>query len=139
MLADVLRLALPPRHARVEAEAIRAQGAATTAVGATPTAVDRPAALTQEAAPTGHGDAETAQSAVGGLVDDAAAAVEGGQSGWGRYPRGQAFLRALGEGRAAHAVWQPLPGEAWAERLADAAHATAARGAWRAARRARPA
>ena len=81
VLADVLRLALPPRHARVEAEATRAQGAATTAVGATPTAVDRPAALTQEAAPTAHGDAETAPSAVGGFVAGAVArsgAAEGG-------------------------------------------------------------
>ena len=54
-----------------------------------------------------------------------------GRSGWGRYPRGRAFLRALGEGRAAHAVWQALPGEAWAERLADAARASvdAGRGA----------
>ena len=48
-----------------------------------------------------------------------------GQGGWRRYPRGPAFLRALGEGRAAHAVWQALPGEAWADRLADAAQATA--------------
>jgi primosomal protein N' (replication factor Y) len=57
--------------------------------------------------------------------------VDGGRSGWGRYPRGRAFLRALGEGRAAHAVWQALPGEAWAERLADAARASvdAGRGA----------
>jgi primosomal protein N' (replication factor Y) len=50
-------------------------------------------------------------------------AAVGGRVGWERYPRGQAFLRALGEGRAAHAVWQALPGEAWAERLADAAQA----------------
>jgi len=57
--------------------------------------------------------------------------VDGGRSGGGGYPRGRAFLRALGEGRAAHAVWQALPGEAWAERLADAARASvdAGRGA----------
>ena len=29
----------------------------------------------------------------------------------------------MGEGRAAHAVWQALPAEAWAQRLADAARA----------------
>jgi primosomal protein N' (replication factor Y) (superfamily II helicase) len=57
--------------------------------------------------------------------------ADGGRSGWDRYPRGRAFLRALGEARAAHAVWQALPGEAWAERLADAARASvdAGRGA----------
>ena len=67
-----------------------------------------------------------ARSPVGG-----GQAADGGRSGWDRYPRGRAFLRALGEGRAAHAVWQALPGEAWAERLADAAQASvdAGRGA----------
>ena len=128
VLADVLRLALPPRHARVEAEATRAQGAATSG-GRRYADRCRPARRPDAGGrPTGHGDAETAQSAVGGLVTDAAAAVEGGRSGWGRYPRGRAFLRALGEGRAAHAVWQALPGEAWAERLADAAQATVGAG-----------
>ncbi len=81
VLADVLRLAVPPRHARVEAEAAG--------------------------------------------TNDGAVALDIRNGGWDRYPRGPAFLRALSEGRAAHAVWQALPGEAWADRLADAAHATA--------------
>ena len=96
VLADVLRLAVPPRHARVEAEV---------PVGppATPrTADDRRAPGAQDGAP-----------------------------GWARYPRGPALLDALAGGRAAHAVWQALPGESWADRLAEAAAATvrAGRGA----------
>jgi primosomal protein N' (replication factor Y) len=42
-------------------------------------------------------------------------------AGWSTYQRGEGFLAALGDGRAARAVWQALPGEQWAERLAEAA------------------
>jgi len=226
VLADVLRLALPPRHARVEAERPRAASVSVLATEAAPAVEvraapeatasvdgDLPGATgggmggTDAAEPAeaggGVGVAEAAEAA-GGLgtgavgavgrtgaaearggtaaearrgpavetLDGAAArggaagetrdgaagaerggagaeagtgaaaqvrgvaaegrsrvvsgqAVDGGRSGWDRYPRGRAFLRALGEGRAAHAVWQALPGEAWAERLADAARASA--------------
>jgi len=86
MMIDVLRLAVPPRHARVEKEpaAQRAE------IGASPLA-----------------------------------------AGWRRYPRGAAFLEALRAGRAAHAVWQALPGEDWPARLAELAVtvATSGRGA----------
>ncbi|MGQ0775407.1 MAG: primosomal protein N' [Pseudonocardiales bacterium] len=82
-MRDVLRLAVPPRHARTEAEPAR------------------PAA-TRPAAPAA--------------------------SGWVRYHRGPAFLDALGEGRAAHACWQALPGEDWPARLAEAAVTVAAAG-----------
>ena len=44
--------------------------------------------------------------------------------GWGAYGRGEQFLSALGDGRAARAVWQALPGERWADRLAEAAAVT---------------
>jgi primosomal protein N' (replication factor Y) (superfamily II helicase) len=47
---------------------------------------------------------------------------------WARYTRGAAFLEALGDGRAARAVWQALPGENWCERLAEAAAAAVAAG-----------
>lgn len=77
---DVLRLAVPPRHATVEKQ--------------TP---PEPEAL--------H-----------------VATVDPG--GWARYGRGEQFLTALTEGRAARAVWQALPGERWAERLAEAAAVT---------------
>jgi primosomal protein N' (replication factor Y) len=109
VLADVLRLALPPRHARVEAESARAAGV-------------RPiTAVEVRVAP--EADAAAPGGAAAAAPVDGGEAVVGERVGWGRYPRGQAFLRALGEGRAAHAVWQAFPGEAWAERLADAAQA----------------
>ncbi|MEX3769579.1 primosome assembly protein PriA, partial [Mycolicibacterium fortuitum] len=75
--ADVLRLAVPPRHARVEKQA------------------------PEEPEP--------------------ASAVPVDTSAWARYGRGEQFLTAVGEGRAARAVWQALPGESWARRLAEAA------------------
>lgn len=85
VFADVVRLAVPPRHARAEAAA------------AEPAVPPPPAP-----APDG--------------------------TGWTAYPRGAAFLTALAAGRAAHAVWQALPGESWTDRLAEAAVATAAAG-----------
>lgn len=80
-LIDVLRLAIPPRHAKVEAEP-------------SPEPSPRPA------------------------MPDA--------PGWRRYPRGPAFLDAVRAGRAAHAVWQALPGEDWPARLAELAVTAAA-------------
>jgi primosomal protein N' (replication factor Y) len=84
VLADVLRLAVPPRHARVEGEAPKERAPAE--VASVPSA------------------------------------------GWARYGRGGALLDALGGGRAAHAVWQALPGEDWPARFAEAAAATVAAG-----------
>ena len=84
VLADVLRLAVPPRHARVEGETPK--------------------------------EAEPARQA------------EVSPAGWARYARGAALLDALAGGRAAHAVWQALPGEDWPQRLAEAVAATVAAG-----------
>ncbi len=78
--ADVLRLAVPPRHANVEKQT-----------------APEPAPFT--ATP----------------VDTAA---------WAAYGRGEQFLSALRDGRAARAVWQSLPGQWWADRLAEAAAVT---------------
>ncbi|ANY09489.1 primosomal protein N' [Pseudonocardia sp. HH130630-07] len=80
VLADVMRLAIPGRHARVESETPRER------VQPAPEPPDR--------------------------------------AGWARYPRGGPLLDALTGGRAAHAVWQALPGEDWPVRLAEAAAAT---------------
>jgi primosomal protein N' (replication factor Y) (superfamily II helicase) len=80
---DVLRLAVPPRHARIEREARE-----TVAIPARP------------------------------LVP----AVD--PSGWATYGRGEQFLAALAESRAARGVWQALPGELWADRFAEAAAQT---------------
>ncbi|OBB59791.1 primosome assembly protein PriA [Mycobacterium sp. 852013-51886_SCH5428379] len=81
---DVLRLALPPRHARVEKEPVAA-----------------PPPLTV------------------GPID---------RTAWDAYARAGQFLTAIEEGRAARAVWQALPGERWADRLAEAAAVAAAAG-----------
>lgn len=78
--ADVLRLAVPARHAGAERE--------------NPAAISRP---------------------VVEPVDPA---------GWEAYGRGGQFLAALGESRAARAVWQALPGELWVHRFAEAAAQT---------------
>ena len=75
--ADVLRLAVPPRHANVEKQVV----------------AELPAPLLT--------------------------AVDG--TAWSSYGGGERFLGALGEGRAARAVWQALPMEPWADRLAEAA------------------
>jgi len=74
---DVLRLAIPPRHAAVEKQP--------------PPELPAP----------NPGDVDL--------------------SAWGRYGRGEQFIEALREGRAARAVWQALPGEQWAARLAEIA------------------
>ncbi|KUH66714.1 primosome assembly protein PriA [Mycolicibacterium novocastrense] len=77
--ADVLRLAIPPRHARVEK---------------------------QEPPQTAPLDPRPVPS-----------------DPWNAYGRGEQFLAAVAGGRAARAVWQALPGEAWPDRLAEAAAA----------------
>ena len=75
--ADVLRLAVPPRHANVEKQSA------------------------PELAPLTVKPVDPAR--------------------WAEYGRGEQFLAALRDGRAARAVWQALPGERWADRLAEAA------------------
>ncbi|MDQ1629133.1 MAG: hypothetical protein QOI54_2877 [Actinomycetota bacterium] len=82
--ADVLRLAVPPRHARVEAE--------------TPVPAPDPP-------PPG-----------------------GPYRGWERYQHGPALLAAVADGRSAHAVWHPLPGEDWPARVAEVVATAAAAG-----------
>ena len=82
--ADVLRLAVPPRHAAVEKRP-----------------APQPAPLSPPPVDTGA---------------------------WSAYTGGAEFVAALGDGRAARAVWQALPGEAWPQRLAEVAAVTAASG-----------
>ncbi|MBB3039914.1 primosomal protein N' [Hoyosella altamirensis] len=82
--ADVLRLAIPPRHARIESEN-RAP-------------VDPPV----NAAPD--------------------------VSAWSTYTLGPELCEALGDGKAARAVWQAAPGEQWPRRCAELAGQVAATG-----------
>ena len=91
---DVLRLAVPPRHAAVE----RQPTAGAVASSRTRLIADRPAVSPVDV------------------------------SAWASYGRADRFLAALGEGRAARAVWQALPGEQWAARLAEVAALTVAAG-----------
>ncbi|GAA2231686.1 primosomal protein N' [Promicromonospora sukumoe] len=97
-LADVLRLALPPRHARVEKEAEK-----------------EPA---PEAAEVSADDGPTAVAADGAAADDGPAAdvpaaefaPAPSSSAWAPYRGGEAYLRRIASGEAPRAVWSALPG-----------------------------
>jgi len=107
-LADVLRLAIPPRHARVEAEAGQQRPAG-------PGGPEDPTAPAPGPAPARQAPARQAPArpALGP---------------WARYPAGAAFLAALTDGRAPRAVWTALPGQDWPEEIARAAGTAAAAG-----------
>ena len=100
-LADVLRLAIPPRHsgpARMASAGSAGAQAHDTAAAQT----DSPPA----AAPP----------------DDAAAATA--MAGrWDRYRAGPSYLAALADGRSPRAVWSALPGPGWAGEIASAVRA----------------
>jgi primosomal protein N' (replication factor Y) len=100
-LADVLRLAIPPRHAATESRSKSevADGESGAAGG-----VVVGESLSKGAAADGESG--------GGLVDPGP---------WTRYPAGRSFLRALAEGRAPRAAWSALPGPHWPEEIARAA------------------
>ena len=117
-LTDVLRLALPPRHARVEAEAPRPVAAEPGADGVTRAPEpSRPSPGPGRSGTPGGGSNSGAGRTPAGPDARAAGA------GWAAYPAGPPFLHALGAGRAARAVWSALPGEDWPARLAEAAAA----------------
>jgi primosomal protein N' (replication factor Y) len=97
-LADVLRLAIPPRHATAEKEAPLAP----------------PAPIAPPTAPlTPQAPARPARPELGT---------------WVRYPAGEAFLAALAEGRPVRAAWSALPGPHWPAEIAVAAQAAAVAG-----------
>lgn len=186
-LADVLRLAVPPRQAAVEKEKpaplatpSQANSCDSAAAAAAPSSdppdgadsaapagegsgeapdSDASAGAGDRAAPAGvglvggadvgdptafAGDADVAASSGGdgpaggtdsaalgggGFGDSRAGLCHGAndvvpEAGWGRYPAGVAFLRALVEGRSPRAVWSAMPAEAWPERIAEAVQAT---------------
>jgi primosomal protein N' (replication factor Y) len=101
-LADVLRLAIPPRHARAEA---RMPGPAP----AGPAAPVTPAAPGQPPEEGEPAEAVPVQS-------------------WERYEAGSSFLAALADGRSPRAVWSALPGPDWADEIALAVAAVVASG-----------
>jgi primosomal protein N' (replication factor Y) len=109
-LADVLRLAIPPRHARVEAEG-RPQRSAE------PRDVGPGEAGGGPQRPAGPGEPDRRPPP---------APERPGAGPWARYPAGPAFLAALTDGRAPRAVWSALPGQDWPEEIARAAGTAAA-------------
>ncbi|SMD20352.1 primosomal protein N' [Lentzea albidocapillata] len=108
-MIDVLRLAVPPRHARAEAAA----------PGESPPLPQLPAWVHASA----DGESATVEPA---LARSQLPPVPA--DAWSRYPRGPKYLEALHEGRPAHAVWQALPAEDWPARLAEAAASVASSG-----------
>ena len=104
-LADVLRLAVPQRHAATE----------------TGKATGKPT--------NGPPDPDPSPSEDPGRETGDGPRPEVGP--WTRYPAGPAFLDAIAAGRPARAAWTALPGPTWPEEIARAAltAASAGRGA----------
>ncbi len=119
-LADVLRLAIPPRHGRAET--------APPGPGPAPEPAPGPGPGPGEAMPDvpGPGDAEPDAPGPG----EAAPAAAGGRAVavrpdlWARYTAGPEFLAALADGRSPRAVWAALPGPHWPAEVAAAVAAT---------------
>jgi primosomal protein N' (replication factor Y) len=106
-LADVLRLAIPPRHAR--AESARREQRETV-----PDALPPDALAPDVLAP------DVLAPAPRPAVPD--------PGSWARYPAGRSFLAALADGRSPRAVWSALPGPDWPAEIARAAATAAAAG-----------
>jgi len=157
-LADVLRLAIPQRHAATEtakpaastnatgtADAARATSAATAnpaeTARATWIAEDTQTATTAESAQATRANQATPAARAAdspSSADSPLAARPGGPSDalpprpdpgpWARYPAGPAFLDAVAGGRPARAAWTALPGPTWPEEIARAAVTAASAG-----------
>jgi primosomal protein N' (replication factor Y) len=109
-LADVLRLAVPPRHARVEGQVVAEPDPGT------------PHAAAASAEPDAADDVDVRSGPPPAPPDPPMG--DGSADGWGAYPTGRGFLHALRQGWPARAVWAALPGEDWPARIAEAAAAT---------------
>ncbi|TQF66516.1 primosomal protein N' [Rhodococcus spelaei] len=133
--ADVLRLAIPPRHARVEAEQIpEAPPEAVSLPEASPEAVSLPEASPEKEPPPApspgpvgvNGPFRSTESLNGQFTPDQVAEVE--VAAWAAYQHGAGFVAAVADGRGPRAVWQALPGDDWPRRLAELAAVVARRG-----------
>jgi primosomal protein N' (replication factor Y) (superfamily II helicase) len=111
-LADVLRLAIPPRHATAEREAPSVPA---------PSAPGPAASGPSAPEPSVPGPAATSRP-------DVASAPRPQPGPWTRYAAGPAFLAALSEGRPVRAAWSALPGPEWPTEIAIAAATTAVAG-----------
>ncbi|WP_327152240.1 primosomal protein N' [Nocardia sp. NBC_01329] len=117
--ADVLRLAVPPRHARVENGGPVEKGVGPELA---PVSVDDRQNLPVGAGGPAGGTAQHEPAHPGEPVPEVDAPA------WHRYRHGDAFLAALANGRGPRAAWQALPGEDWARRLAELAAVVVAGG-----------
>lgn len=104
---DVLRHAIPPRHARAE-KAVLKERAGEPAGGAEAEAADEETGTVAGDVGTAAGEVATVEGTAGdeARAEEAVAALEGGLS---EYPGGAAFLRHLSAGEAPRAVHCTLP------------------------------
>jgi primosomal protein N' (replication factor Y) (superfamily II helicase) len=108
-LADVLRLAIPPRHAA----ASRA---------GPPTSAPSPLVGAREWNSEPHvgvADIQLTHPVADGCPH---------HGHWDRYRGGAAYLAALADGRSPRAIWSALPGPTWPAEIADAVEAVARSG-----------
>ncbi|MBL7619736.1 primosomal protein N' [Frankia sp. AgB1.8] len=125
-LADVLRLAIPPRHAAAERAATVPTA---TSRQPAPSATEAPGSASLEAPTPGVASTEAPTGATSpGVAEPAAAPAPGEPGEWRRYPAGPSLLAALTAGRAPRAVWWAPPGPAWPAMITTAARATLAGG-----------
>jgi primosomal protein N' (replication factor Y) (superfamily II helicase) len=136
-LADVLRLAIPPRHARVEAENKQKPDKDPDKDEVTPPTADTSVepepdtvpALPEANVPGGPEEGESPEAGVTASHPAASdpslptAAPHEAAGPWDVYPAGPSFLAALAAGRAPRAVWSALPGADWAVAVARAVRA----------------
>jgi primosomal protein N' (replication factor Y) (superfamily II helicase) len=127
-LADVLRLAIPPRHAAAS-KAASDQRAARLAASASagPASAGPASAGPASAGPATAGPA-TAGPATAGPPSAGPASNDSPAGRWGRYAAGPSFLAALAEGRSPRAAWSALPGQTWPDEIAAAVAAVASSG-----------
>ena len=123
-LADVLRLAIPPRHAAAETGLTLSGPAPRELVSAGPVPAGP---VLAGLVPAGLVPA--------GLVParfvphpPALRPPDPGPGPWTRYAAGPSFLAAIADGRPPRAVWSALPGPDWPGEIAHAAGAAAAAG-----------
>ena len=102
-LADVLRLAIPPRHAATEGRAATGGHPVTEGLAAPEAGARSPADATA-----------TRPRPVPGS--------------WARYPAGPTFLAGIADGRPLRAAWAALPGDSWPREIAVAVAAAASAG-----------
>nr|WP_067657173.1 primosomal protein N' [Nocardia harenae] len=142
--ADVLRLAIPPRHARTEAKSAAPKSVSAVAV---PDEGDSPAAQGDSTTQAGSATEATESTEITSPPHDSSrtaqfAEREPGEAGgdatgtaprkpppieeaaWSRYTHGPTFLTAITAHRNPRAAWQALPGENWPRRLAELAALT---------------